>query len=283
MVADTVGLMLLEQHVTQAHHANLAVAVGITGKHAHVLVVAGHAVLQDEVIGVAAGVHIANDLFQLGAIGNLVGLLLTLELVLPPHDAVRGLQNHRKGEVDLVEHLGGSLTLSVEHRHGKGKRVRIGHTVLLAQLVEDLLLLALLEHAVGRIGRDDVRDKLAGVLSLRSKRDVVVATAHENNLLIRIGLCDAVNGFDHDRHGIDIHVGRVIDNLAAIRRAGLVLAKDQALNLILLIESARHRIRVDVAAEQHGDKLALCKLQCHGNFLSRTAHTTGGLCATDLF
>lgn len=99
------GLMLLEQHVTQAHHANLAVAVGITGKHAHVLVVAGHAVLQDEVIGVATGVHIANDLLQLGAIGNLVGLLLALELVLPPHDAVRGLQNHREGKVDLVEHL----------------------------------------------------------------------------------------------------------------------------------------------------------------------------------
>ncbi len=105
MVADAVRLVLLEQHVAQAHHANLAVAVGIAGKHAHVLVVAGHAVLQDEVIGVATGVHIANDLLQLGAIGNLVALL-ALELVLPPHDAVRGLQNHREREVDLVEHLG---------------------------------------------------------------------------------------------------------------------------------------------------------------------------------
>ena len=203
--------------------------------------------------------------------------------MLPPHDAVRRLQNHRVRKINLVEHFGRRLTLGIEHRLGKGKRVRIGHAMLLAQLVEDLLLLALFEHAVGRIGRDDVRGKLAGVLGLRGKGDVVVAATHENNLLIRIGLCDAVNGLDHDRHGIDIHVGRVVDNLAAIRGAGLVLAKDQALNLILLVESARHRIRVDVAAEQHGDKLALCKLQCHGNFLSRTAHTRGGLCATDLF
>ena len=269
--------------MTKAHHANLAVAVGITGKHAHVLVVAGHAVLQDEVIGVATGVHIANDLLQLGAIGNLVGLLLALELVLPPHDAVRGLQNHREGKVDLVEHLGGSLALGVEHRHGKGKRVRIGHTVLLAQLVEDLLLLALLEHAVGRIGRDDVGGKLAGILSLCGKRDVVIAAAHEDNLLIGIGLCNAVDGLDHDRHSVDIHIGRIVDNLAAVCRTRLILAKDQALDLILLVEGARHRIGVDIAAEQHGYKLALCKLQCHGNFLSSTARTMGGLYATGLF
>ena len=47
MVANAMGLMLLEQHVAQAHHAHLAVTVGIAGEHAHVLVVAGHAVLQD--------------------------------------------------------------------------------------------------------------------------------------------------------------------------------------------------------------------------------------------
>ena len=265
MVTDAVGLMLLEQNMAQAHHAHLAVAVRVAGKDAHVLVVARHAVLQDQVIGITARIHIANYLLKLRAIGNLVGLLLPLELVLPPHDAVGRLQDHREGEVDLVEHLGGRLALSVEHRHGKGERMRIGHAVLLAQLVEDFLLLALLEHLVGRIGRNDVRGKLAGVLSLRGKRYIVVAAAHKDNLLIGIGLRDTVDGLDHDRHGIDIHVRRVVDDLAAIRRAGLVLAKDEALDLILLIEGTRHRIGVDVAAEQHGDKLALCKLQCHGN------------------
>ena len=142
--------------------------------------------------------------------------------------------------------------------------MRIGHAVLLAQLVEDFLLLALLEHLVRRVRRNDVRGKLAGILSLRGKRDVVVAAAHQNYLLIGIGLRDTVDGLDHDRHGIDIHVRRVVDDLAAISRAGLILAKDEALDLILLIEGTRHRIGVDVAAEQHGDKLTLCKLQCHG-------------------
>ena len=155
--------------------------------------------------------------------------------------------------------------------------------MLLAQLVEDLLLLALLEHAVGRIGRDDVGGKLAGILSLCGKRDVVIAAAHEDNLPIGIGLCNAVDGLDHDRHSVDIHIGRIVDNLAAVCRTRLILAKDQALDLILLVEGARHRIGVDIAAEQHGYKLALCKLQCHGNFLSSTARTMGGLYATGLF
>ena len=56
------------------------------------------------------------------------------------------LQNHRVRKIDLVEHFGRRLTLGIKHRLGKGKRVRIGHAMLLAQLVEDLLLLALLEH-----------------------------------------------------------------------------------------------------------------------------------------
>ena len=132
MVADAVGLMLLEQHMAQTHHADLAVAVGIAGEHAHVLVVAGHAVLQDQIVGVAAGIRIANDLFQLGAVGNLIGLFLALELVLPPHDAVRRLQNHRVRKIDLVEHFGRCLALGVQHRHGEGKGMRIGHTMLLA-------------------------------------------------------------------------------------------------------------------------------------------------------
>ena len=268
MVADTVGLMLLEQHMAQAHHAHLAVAVGIASEHAHVLVVAGHAILQDQIVGVAAGIRIANDLFQLGADGNLIGLLLALKFVLPPHDAVRRLQNHRVRKIDLVEHFGRRLTLGIKHRLGKGKRVRIGHAMLLAQLVEDLLLLALLEHAVGRVGSDDVIRQLMGILGLSHEGNIVIATAHKDNRLIGMRLGNAVDGFEHHGHGVDIHVGRVVDNLAAVRGTRLILAKDQTLDLVLLVEGARHRIGVDVATKQHGNELALCKLQCHGNFLS---------------
>ena len=268
VVADTVRLMLLEQHVTQAHHAHLAVAVGITGEHAHVLVIAGHAILQDQVVGVAAGIRVANDLFQLGTVGNLIGLFLALELVLPPHDAVRRLQNHRVRKIDLVEHFGRCLALGVQHRHGEGKGMRIGHAMLLAQLVEDLLLLTLLKHAVGSVRRDDVIRQLMGILGLSHEGNIVIATAHKNNRLIGMRLGNAVDGPEHHGHGIDIHVGRVVDNLAAVRGTRLILAKDQTLDLVLLVEGARHRIGVDVATEQHGNELALCKLQCHGNFLS---------------
>ena len=70
----------------------------------------------------------------------------------------------------------------------------------------------------------------------------------------------------------DVEVAKSIpvedDNLAAVRGTRLILAKDQTLDLVLLVEGARHRIGVDVATEQHGNELALCKLQCHGNFLS---------------
>ena len=260
--------MLLEQHVTQAHHANLAVAVRIAGEHTHVLVVAGHAILQNQVIGVATGIGIADNLLQLGAVGNLISLLLSLELMLPPHDAVGRLQDHRVGEVNLVEHLGRRLSLRVEHLRSKGKRMRIGHTVLLAQLVEDLLLLALLKHAIGRVRRNDVIRQLVGILGLGHQGNIVIAAAHQDNRLVGMCPSDTVDGLKHHGHGVDIHVRRVVDNLAAIRRARLILAEDQALDLILLVEGARHRIRIDVAAEQHGNKLALCKLQCHGNFLS---------------
>ena len=146
--------------------------------------------------------------------------------------------------------------------------MRIGHTVLLAQLVEDLLLLALLKHAIGRVGRNDVIRQLIGVLGLSYQGNIVIAAAHQDNRLVGMRSGNIVDGLKHHGHGVDIHVRRVVDNLAAIRRARLILAKDQALDLILLVEGARHRIRVDVAAEQHGNKLALCKLQCHGNFLS---------------
>ena len=254
--------------MAQAHHADLTVAVGIAGEHAHVLVVAGHAILQDQVVGVAAGIRVANDLFQLGAVGNLIGLLLALELMLPPHDAVRRLQNHRVRKINLVEHFGRRLTLGIEHRLGKGKRVRIGHAMLLAQLVEDLLLLALLEHAVGRVGSDDVIRQLMSILGLSHESDIVVAAAHKDNSLVGMRLGNAVDGFEHHGHGVDIHVGRVVDNLAAVRGTRLILAKDQTLDLVLLVEGTRHRIGVDVATEQHGNELALCKLQCHGNFLS---------------
>ena len=188
--------------------------------------------------------------------------------MLPPHDAVGRLQDHRVGEVNLVEHLGRRLSLRVEHLRSKGKRMRIGHTVLLAQFVEDLLLLALLKHAIGRVRRNDVIRQLVGILGLSHQGNIVIAAAHQDNRLVGMSSSDTVDGLKHHGHGVDIYVGRVIDNLTAIRGARLILAKDQALNLILLVESARHRIRVDVAAEQHGDKLALCKLQCHGNFLS---------------
>ena len=188
--------------------------------------------------------------------------------MLPPHDAVGRLQDHREREVDLVEHLGRRLALRVEHLRSKGKRMRIRHAMLLAQLVEDLLLLALLEHAVGCVGRNDVIRQLIGILCLSHQSNIVIAAAHQDNRLIGMCLSDAVDGLEHHGHGIDVDVGRVVDNLASIRRARLVLAKDQTLDLILLVESARHRIGVDVATEQHGNELALCKLQCHGNFLS---------------
>ena len=168
----------------------------------------------------------------------------------------------------LVEHFGRRLTLGIKHRLGKGKRVRIGHAMLLAQLVEDLLLLALLEHAVGRVGSDNVVRQLMSILGLSHESDIVVAAAHKDNSLVGMRLGNAVDGFEHHGHGVDIHVGRVVDNLAAVRGTRLILAKDQTLDLVLLVEGARHRIGVDVATKQHGDELALCKLQCHGNFLS---------------
>ena len=146
--------------------------------------------------------------------------------------------------------------------------MRIGHAVLLAQLVEDFLLLALLKHAIGRVRRNDVIRQLVGILGLGHQGNIVIAAAHQDNRLVGMCPSDTVDGLKHHGHGVDIHVRRVVDNLAAIRRARLILAEDQALDLILLVEGARHRIRVDVAAEQHGNKLALCKLQCHGNFLS---------------
>ena len=268
MVANAMGLMLLEQHVAQAHHAYLTVAIGIAGEHAHVLVVAGHAVLQDQVVGVAAGIGVTDNLLQLSAIGNLISLLLALELMLPPHDAVGRLQDHREREVDLVEHFGRCLALRIEHLRSKGKGMRIRHAVLLAQLVEDLLLLALLEHAVRCIGRNDVIRQLIGILCLGHQGNIVIAAAHQDDRLIGMRLGNAVDGLEHHGHGIDVDIGRVVDNLASIRRARLILAKDQTLDLILFVEGARHRIGVDVATEQHGNELALCKLQCHGNFLS---------------
>ena len=140
--------------------------------------------------------------------------------------------------------------------------------MLLAQLVEDLLLLALLKHAIGSVRRDDVIRQLMGILGLSHEGNIVIATAHKDNRLIGMRLGNAVDGPEHHGHGIDIHVGRVVDNLAAVRGTRLVLAKDQTLDLVLLVEGARHRIGVDVATEQHGNELALCKLQCHGNFLS---------------
>ena len=98
--------------------------------------------------------------------------------MLPPHDAVGRLQNHRIGEIDLIEHLGRRLALCVEHLRSKGKGMRIGHTMLLAQLVEDLLLLALLKHAIGRVRRNDVIRQLIGVLGLSYQGNIVIAAAH---------------------------------------------------------------------------------------------------------
>ena len=115
--------------------------------------------------------------------------------------------------------------------------MRIGHTVLLAQLVEDLLLLALLKHAIGRVRRNDVIRQLVGILGLSHQGNIVIAAAHQDNRLVGMRPSDTVDGLKHHEHGVDIHVRRVVDNLAAIRRARLILAKDQALDLILLVEA----------------------------------------------
>ena len=149
VVAQTVGGVLLDHRVAQAHSADLAVLVRECGQHAHMVIAARHHLLQHHPVRVAAGVNGFHDLGGLGGGGGGVDLLHRVKGVLPVVNAGRRLDDDGVGEAQLIlGQLGGV------HRRGQNFGIRVGDAELLADFIKFGLFLDGAVQVSGGAGGD---------------------------------------------------------------------------------------------------------------------------------
>ena len=131
MVAQAVGGVLLDHRVAQAHGADLAVLVGESSQHPHVVVAARHHLLQDHLVRVAAGVDVPHNFGGFVRAFGGVDFLHAVKGKLPIVYAGRRLDNDRIRKAQL-----GSRQLAGLHRRGQHLGGGVGDAELVAHFIE---------------------------------------------------------------------------------------------------------------------------------------------------
>ena len=256
VVADAVRGVLLEQHVAEAHHADLAVLAGIAGQNAHRAVVARDELLDDERVIVARRVDVDQDVLELLVILGDVDLLLAFERMLPVLDAAGRLDDVRRLErqLDVDAHV-----LAVD------ERLRIIHAHLFAQLIKLLLV----DEAVHQLHVDVRRHDVLRKVVLVSGRElhVAVAAAHQDDGLVLVRPGKVTHQLVEYLRHVRLLVGRVVDDLAVHAGAGREFAVAVRCDAVRFVECSGYAVYIDVARKKQGLE-SLVLIAVHRSFFS---------------
>ncbi len=102
MIAYCFRRMLLEKHISETHHANLAVFVGIAGQNRHIAVCARDKPLQYYFVGISRGIYLFyNPKSLIGVFGG-IHLFHAVKRMLPVKHGTGRLDYHRIAEIGKI-------------------------------------------------------------------------------------------------------------------------------------------------------------------------------------
>ena len=165
--------MLFQQRVAQGNQLHLFIPPAIAIHHAHVAVVTGDVLLQNQVIFVGGTIDGVQNSFEFLAVIRHKDLFLILEMAVPIRHRIARLDNHReiKGEFHTL-----IILVRTGRRFGECK------SMLLTDLVE-----ALFDAQPHQKRLVDALKAVIGaqlVLVAHQQLDIIVATGHQQERLV---------------------------------------------------------------------------------------------------
>ena len=253
VVADRLGVIVLQHRLTETHRTHPAVKVGIAVEHAHGVVAAGNKLLQDELAAVVGSVHRLDhrEILFAGAEEKYFLLSLKVTAQIIERVAVFGLDDDGKIKGHALNG-GGAVVPAAD------KRLGIVKTVFLAQRIEAVLGVKGLEQ---RFGNKTVGDQAFKVIVVAAQKTCIIVRAGDDEqlaVLLRALTKNAQKHIGEYILALKVRNDAAEEQVRMPRGDELLRAKQQRRDLgICLAEQARGAVGVFIAAQNDGQEVML--------------------------